>query len=587
MEKIKKHYFWFLPALLSAIIYFNSLKGTFFWDDRAVIFDNPLIKSWTKSLSTFLPHYWLKVHPGIKGQYRPLRNITFTFDYSLWHNNPFGYHLTNYLLNIFVVILVSFVAKDIFSSENVALISATLFAIHPAHIENVNYIKNRSDILCLLFILLSFYLFMKNRNILSILTYILALLAKEFAVMFPAVLLIYVFVMKKNRQTILHLIPYFIFAGLFLIMKFTILKVTVENKIFDPNVANVNHFWLIVSTFVNYLYLLFSPVKLAVDRTMTIYTTFFDWRIIILFVFFIIAVVLLPKTNFKTQYYFAISWLVLFLLPVSNIFVLSGRVFAEQRLYVPSFGGVILISGLIKELSDKDVLFSRILHMFILGLVIFFGLKIINRNYLWQDEILLWQQALKDDPRNLRALDNLAAALFRKGDFEQAEKIYEKIITLWPTNDGAYTNLGIIAMNKRDLDKAEKCFIKAVEISGGDAQSYTNLGSIYLLKGDKNKAKQFYEQAIRLDPDAAQVYTNLGIIYVSEKKFKEAAAMFKKAVELNPDLIEARLNLASVYRDLGLEYEAKQEEKEANLRIKTGAVAPQYNPEVIIKWSQK
>jgi len=582
MEKIKKHYFWVLPALLSAIIYFNSLKGTFFWDDWGLIFENPLIKSWSKSFSTFLPRYWLKIHPGRKGQYRPLRNITFTVDYSIWHNNPFGYHLTNYILNIFVVILVAFTTKNIFLSESVAFLTATFFAVHPAHIENVNYIKNRSDILCLLFILLSFYLFMKNKNILSILSYVLAILAKEFAVMFPIVLLIYTFLFEE-KQKIFRLVPYFVFAILFLIMKFTILKTPKEALVFDPNIVGVNHLSLILSTLVNYFYLLFLPVKLEVDKTMTIYKTFFDLRIIILGVLFVLAVILLPKTKFKNQYYFAISWLVLFLLPVSNIFVLSGRVFAEQRLYVASFGGMILVSGLLKEFSQKDIFLSKVLHILIFMLVIFFGVKIISRNHLWQDEVLLWQQAVKDNPNNLRALDNLAAALFRKGYFEQAEKIYEKLITLWPTNDAAYTNLGIIAMNKKDLDKAEKYFLKAVEVSGGDAQSYTNLGSIYFLKADKEKAKKFYEQALKIDPTAAQVYTNLGLIYVSEKRFKEAAVLFKKAVELNPDLIEARLNLASVYRDLGMEYEAKQEEEEAKIRMKTTSIS-QYNPEVIIKW---
>lgn len=587
MMNIKKHYWWLAPVLISGVIYFNSLGGKFFWDDWNIIIENPLVKNWSTVLKTFSPDYWLNVHAkagGLTGQYRPLRNITFTLDYTFWRTNPFGYHLTNYLLNLITVFLVAFVARKIFSCDRIAMLSGILFSVHPAHIENINYIKNRSDLLCLLFILLTLYLFITRRHFLGILTYILAVLSKEFAVMLPVFFVFYMYLNSKlqKKQEWLKILPYLLISGLFILGQLLILKSDAQPQLVDPDISGTNPILLVISTIINYISLMFLPVSLKVDRRIEVFGSIFNWQVFFFVLAVIVVMYFVHKSKDRAKYWLSIFWILTFLLPVSNIIPITGRAFAEQRLYIPSFGGVLFLGLVLNNLLDKEK--SKKLTMaLIAAIVLFLGTKIIMRNHLWTDEILLWQHALKQDNRNLRAMNNLAASLFRRGYYQEAEKIYKEIIKFWQTNDGAWTNLGIISQMRGETDKAIEYFNKVLELSPHDYRSYANLGSIYLLKGDKQKAREFYEQALKFNQNIAGLYANLGIIYVSEKKYKEAAALFRKAVELNPDIIEARLNLASVYKKMGLEYESQQELREAETRQKTMPQSSSYNPMVVIK----
>src|SRR3990167_8488130 len=70
------------------IIYSNSFRGDFQFDDYTTIVSNPYIKNIYRSHELFT--------------YSPLRfisNFTFTINYYLGKNNVFGYHLVNFSIH--------------------------------------------------------------------------------------------------------------------------------------------------------------------------------------------------------------------------------------------------------------------------------------------------------------------------------------------------------------------------------------------------------------------------------------------------------------------------------------------------------
>lgn len=85
-------------CLFCFALYFNSLNNNFVSDDRVLIVQNPLIKSFK-----FLPLFFQKdiyAHSGITAKmggkmYRPLQLLTYSIDYKIWRFNPFGFHLSN------------------------------------------------------------------------------------------------------------------------------------------------------------------------------------------------------------------------------------------------------------------------------------------------------------------------------------------------------------------------------------------------------------------------------------------------------------------------------------------------------------
>ena len=81
------------------LLYANSFYNQFLLDDRTLILANPYIKSWKYLAKIFSTDLFFWDFISKHNFYRPLQTITYFFDHSIWHLNPFGYHLTNTLLH--------------------------------------------------------------------------------------------------------------------------------------------------------------------------------------------------------------------------------------------------------------------------------------------------------------------------------------------------------------------------------------------------------------------------------------------------------------------------------------------------------
>src|SRR5439155_1799593 len=146
--------------VLTCAVYANSLWNDFNLDDDTIIRDNSLIRSLSNLPRIFVSNYWANT-PYEKGVllYRPLAMATFALDYALWGNNPFGFHLANASLNALNAALVLAVLLALFGDRVSPLylaLASLLFAFHPIHIEAVNMVVGRTELLAAFFGLLTF-----------------------------------------------------------------------------------------------------------------------------------------------------------------------------------------------------------------------------------------------------------------------------------------------------------------------------------------------------------------------------------------------------------------------------------------------
>ncbi len=98
--------------------------------------------------------------------------------------------------------------------------------------------------------------------------------------------------------------------------------------------------------------------------------------------------------------------------------------------------------------------------------------KSINKNYIKANESFLekkykqahkyYEVALNQDPQNIYFLEGKARALFRMGNFSEAEKIFKKIIKKDETFVAAFANLGILYDSTGEYKKAVKYYKLAV-----------------------------------------------------------------------------------------------------------------------------
>jgi hypothetical protein len=141
--------------------------------------------------------------------YRPIASLSYGLDYYVWGLNPSGYHLTDLILHVTVSALV-FIAMMFLTGGKKAIswLSAVIFTTHPILVECVPAIARRHDIIAALFQLLSLIFFLnyisaptrrrKWSLLSSLLVYVLALAAKEIAILLPFVLYGYLFVFHKS-----------------------------------------------------------------------------------------------------------------------------------------------------------------------------------------------------------------------------------------------------------------------------------------------------------------------------------------------------------------------------------------------------
>ena len=97
--KLKTTYL-FIIILLTTIVYFNSLKGSFQYDDR-----NLLTKDWITNLDSYAKNVNLSSF-----QNRPILLWTFAINNYLDSQNTYGFHLINLIRHYMVTILIFFIS---------------------------------------------------------------------------------------------------------------------------------------------------------------------------------------------------------------------------------------------------------------------------------------------------------------------------------------------------------------------------------------------------------------------------------------------------------------------------------------------
>jgi len=159
------------------------------------------------------------------------------------------------------------------------------------------------------------------------------------------------------------------------------------------------------------------------------------------------------------------------------------------------------------------------------------------------------KQAFNETDKKLLAAQKLdeGLALYYKGDYDGAIRLYNEALALYPDYADAYISRGNAYDAKGEHDKAIADFNKALELNPNYAEVYNNRGTAYGNKGDYDKAIADYNKALELNPNLAKTYYNRGTVYGKKGDYDRAITDLNKALELNPDDADTYLNRGVVY----------------------------------------
>jgi tetratricopeptide (TPR) repeat protein len=108
--------------------------------------------------------------------------------------------------------------------------------------------------------------------------------------------------------------------------------------------------------------------------------------------------------------------------------------------------------------------------------------------------------ALRKAVPNTRLLYERAANLYRRGRFQDAEKMYKDVLRLNPDHVEALNNLGVVYIQKKDYTGAKSCFEKAIQLRPEFVEPYYNLACLHSIKGEVKEGLIQLKRAISMNP---------------------------------------------------------------------------------------
>ena len=552
--------------------YLNTLPNPFIFDDRHTITENKYVKH----LETIPKLFTDKVTslPITKGMWRPLLMLSFAFNYFISGLSPHSYHLINILLHflnaVLLYLLLEKFLKELSLCRRLGL--TLIFCLHPINTEAVTYISSRSVTMCAFFILSGFYCYVRWRHdrrmrffLLSLASYILALMTKEIALILPMLIITYEFIYNKNfwkerREIFLGFLPFLLitFGYIFMIKLifnevfglFAKAKSALATRSYSSNILTQGA----VSFF--YLYLFFYPFNLCVDHNFPIISSLKNpLGTIPLALIIILILTALSLRKRLPLIALSIFWYLICLLP--QFYGRLNIVAAEHHPYLAYFSVYFILAYLLLKLKIKKE-FSRLLFIFVLGL--FFILTII-RNLEWGSEYTLWKAELKNNPDSEIAKGSLGLYLINRGFDEEGERYLRQAINSKKGIASQPSILNLASYYAKTLNQPQKALEllnqHKDQISRLDLRHLNTLGIIYAKIGQKKEAKKTWEEALRIYPEHPEIKSNLGWWHLENSKdIPMAKKYFLDALYDNPDSAGARMGLGMAYEKENLFHKA-------------------------------
>ncbi|MFC1521086.1 tetratricopeptide repeat protein [Elusimicrobiota bacterium] len=556
------------------LVYSNTFQGDFMYgDDEEIVLRNAYLQDWKHWPKLFTENY--KAGAGtISNYYRPFQMMMYMFIVQTIGVTPWPFHFTNVLFHALCGLFIYLLLFKVFEhkiSPVMAGLAALIWVVHPIHVEEVAIPTGVCSPAHLFWILAGILAFLKAVRVpsvslslggrgqgegvpqkwmkspfiywymLAMVSFILAVLTKESAIVFPALVLACHIVVEMNKsdagygsekqahkhkhkkrpisagkseetsalsglaKKLLYLhLPFWVLAGIYVILRLTALNFantldfyTVPNEYTQNILYRLYTLWTIIGFG---LKILIVPMGLHPERSWPVYVNFWltDVVVSLMIITALIAGGLFAwKKNRAVT--LGIFWFFASYSPMSNLVAKINAIFWEHWFYTPSVGLIISGVGMI-VIFAKQKIAGRILAGIAVLAVIALGASSYLRNPNWQSPFSYYSFILKHEPNSGKTWNNLAIALANMGKHAQAIECYTRAINIADQYPQTHHNLANSYQHMGHRDMAEKEFLKAIKMKPSFYHSHLALAEIYIGKNDRKLAIFHLEKVMEIYP---------------------------------------------------------------------------------------
>ena len=547
-------------VLAAAVFAFSpALNNSFVnWDDYAYIVNNPLVHnlSIANTIEIFTPTTF------VVGNYHPLTVFVYSIEYALFGLDPTGYHALNIILHLANIILVSLIAWRMFKHQLAAVFITAVFALHPLRVESVVWAAELKDVLYVGFFLAACLAYIRNvqngdtslkAHAVVYGLFLLSILSKGQAVVFPVILLILDYMLEKkfDKQTLLSKIPYFATS-----VAFGFLAIAAQRggqlsaqggqivlPLFERLGSAAYGVLMYIVSFV-------APVNLA---------CFYEYplpekmgSIMIIGALSAAAFVgALYAVRSHRNLLGGLLWFLVVIGPVSQVLPVGNALYADRYSYLSMVGILLALGYGIKHWLSHQ---QRAVQVATVAVALVFAVLSRGQSKTWFNNESLWTAALEANPNNALVLNNLAGDYLDSGKTEVAIDLFKRAVD----NPGRYTeiyrtynNIGLALSRLNKLDSSLYWYGRAIETGLDFPDPHYNRAGVYQSMGNLPRAYQDISQFIALTPKDNRGYFLRGKILRSMDSITAAVRDFRASIQLNPASPEGYVSLGNLYFSRG------------------------------------
>jgi Flp pilus assembly protein TadD len=495
------------------------------------------------------------------GAWHPLHQASYALDAAVLGDRPGSFHAGNVLVYGVLCALVVLLARRLGRSVLAAFGAGVLFAVHPAHVENVAWISARKDLLSAALGLGSLAVYLGPRRdgpryalALGLMT--LALLAKSVAGVLVLVLVAKALIERRlDRREALALAPFVALAALAFLIHARA-QASIGGVVGPFGGSWVEQGRLALRTVARYPLLALYPFGLTVHPPFPVLGPFPD-RGDAASLLVVAAALAAFAFGARRSAPWALPIAIFFLplLPIANLVPFPAFV-QDRYLLLPTIG-LALLAG---DALDVAAASRRGLAFATFG-ILAGGLAASAASYehAWRSDVALWESALERHPDDLDALEGAGAAALRAGNSERGTWLLESVLARAPLRFEANFELALAAWRRGDREAARR-HLEAASRSGSNLRwrAFVLLGELALERDDLGGAQAALEQAAALSR-AAEIELGLARLALARGRIDEAVRRADAAVTLEPGVGGARAGRAAVLRAAGRGDEAAVE----------------------------
>lgn len=537
-------------VVVAGLVFVNSLGNGFALDDVGIIENNEQVHGLKHLAQAVTGPYW-PTGASERGLYRPLTLATFAVDWEIGGGSPFVFHLVNLLLHAAVSALVLALLLGLGAPLTAAWAGAVFFAVHPVHVEAVANVVGRGEILAAGFVLGAGVVFVQRsppgwyKAIVIGLLYLLGLLAKENAIVLPALALLYhLHAEKRVRQALAATLRswrvYVAFAAaltIYFVLRRANIGVFlgVEDPPWYYGMPDHARILTAIRVWPEYLRLMILPMELVPDYGPGVVvpeTSPFSPLVILGVLTALVAGFV--AWRLRTEHPLVTAGIVFFVaaaVPVMGILFPVGVVLAERTLYLPSVGASMVLAGVAEGLRARP-LSRRLAPALFVVVVVAASVRTWTATPVWKSSTTVMNHLLAHHAANYRGQWALASSLKEAGDTAAALDHFELATRMVPGYHALRVEYGRVLAESGHYARAAAQFDTALQIIPHARQARASLMDAHLRQGQPGEAVRVGSEGNRWHSDDPLLQGILARALARSGRFAEAVEARSRSIGL-------------------------------------------------------